>query len=91
MLSAGRGRLADGERRLTGKPRDPPGVMPPRENNREPGAKAQLPEGWNRPREEWKSGKAFETQQFTLGSALQTTQMTREMHQQQRLKTISSI
>ena len=30
--------------------------MPPRENNREPGVKAQLPEGWNRPREDMKNG-----------------------------------
>jgi len=50
--------MLDGERRLNGKPRDPPGIMPPRENNREPGVKAQLPEGWNKPnnRDEWRNG-----------------------------------
>ncbi len=45
---------------MNGKPRDPPGIMPPRENNREPGVKPQLPEGWNKPlnRDEWRNGEA---------------------------------
>ena len=55
-MPEGRGRLADGERRVNGKPRDPPGVMPPRETNRDPGTKPQLPEGWNKPRDDWKNG-----------------------------------
>ena len=57
-MCAGRGRLPEGERRTNGKPRDPPGVMPPREHNRDP----QLPEGWNKVRDrshvgDWRTGE----------------------------------
>ena len=49
---------------MSGKPRDPPGVLPPREQTREPGTRPQLPEGWNKPRDpdarpldgDWRTG-----------------------------------
>lgn len=57
----GRGRLGNGERRVTGKPRDPPGVLPPRELTRDPSMRPQLPEGWNKPRDpdanNWRAGE----------------------------------
>ena len=51
---------------MSGKPRDPPGVLPPREQTREPGTRPQLPEGWNKPRDpdarqldsDWRAGGA---------------------------------